>query len=620
MTEAPRQSKKRLKAPAAPSAPTAVDNTPPLAGRTGAIWARIKQHKVVQWTLAYLAIAYTLLHGAEMLVDSLGWSHSLQRLFTLILILGIPLVVTLAWYHGARGQQRASGTEVMIIALLLAVGGAILWRDRPTAHDDEQATAVTTVPSGSNAERPVASLKSIAVLPFVNMSSEKEQEYFADGLSEELLNLLSKVPDLRVAARTSSFYFKGKDVKLSDVARELQVAHVLEGSVRKSGNQIRVTAQLIRASDGYHQWSETYDRTLEDIFAVQEEIAANVVSQLKITLLGAPRKTHTTKPDAYALYLEALQLGNRGGTPRFDEIIALYEKALEIDPNYAPAWLGLSAMYAGKADLGMLPLAEGMERSREMAHKALAIDPQYGLAHAGLGWLALKYDHDLAAAAPHFEQALALSPNDMDILSLAFELSRALGRVDLEVPLGEYFVTRDPLNPGTHIFLGNAYFNAGRWEDAITSLRTALKLDPTRVFQHERIGDALLLSSDYEGALSEYEKLPQGPGRLGGLACAYHDLGQAKESDAALSELIEKHKNWATAIALAFTYRGENDRAFEWLEKAVVNRDSELSSLPSNLWFKNLHDDPRWLPFLRKIGKAPEQLAAIKFELEVPTH
>ncbi len=588
---------------------------------TATIWDRIKHHKVVQWTLAYLAIAYTLLQGAEMLGGSLGWPHGLLRLFTLILVLGVPVVITLAWYHGARGQQRASGTEVMIIAILLAVGGALLWRDGGQENGTEQTAATSSVPTDDTPTSPVIPDKTIAVLPFVNMSSDKEQEYFSDGLSEELLNLLAKVPELRVAARTSSFYFKGKDVKSPDVARELQVAHLLEGSVRKSGNRVRITTQLIRGSDGYHQWSETYDRTLEDIFAVQEEIAEAVVSQLKATLLGAPPKVHKTTPEAYALYLEALELGNRpDNTPRFDEIIALYQRVLEIDPKYAPAWLRLGATYAGKAEIAQLPRAEGMERSREMIHKALTIDPQYGLAHAALGWLALNYDQSLKAAAQHFERALALGPSDMDILALASELSRALGRPEIEVPLGEYFVARDPLNPGTHFYLGRAYLQAGRLEDAIASFRAALQLDPAQLFPRSFVGDALLLSGDPEAALSEYQKVPVEDLRLAGLACAYHDLGQVSESDAALSELIKKYEHFSALIATVFAYRDEIDPAFEWLRKAVVNKENGLFDLSTVIWFKNLHDDPRWLPFLRKLGMAPDQLAAIKFDLKVPTH
>ncbi len=216
---------------------------------------------------------------------------------------------------------------VLIAAALAYVGVDRLWlskRDDPQKAFGGGDTCLAFRVFACDAHSIPA--KSIAVLPFVNMSSDKDQEYFSDGLSEELLNLLAKIPELRVAARTSSFYYKGKDVKLTDVARELQVAHLLEGSVRKSGNRVRITAQLIRASDGYHQWSETYDRTLEDIFAVQEEIAAAVVSQLKVRLLNAPPKARKTNSEAYALYLQAMQL-RRLGTDRFDESIALSRKA-----------------------------------------------------------------------------------------------------------------------------------------------------------------------------------------------------------------------------------------------------------------------------------------------------
>ena len=619
MTEAPRQFKKRLKAPTVPSAPTAVENTRSVAGRTAAIWARVKQNKVVQWTLAYLALAYTLLHGAEMLTGSLGWPHGLLRLFTLILILGVPVVITLAWYHGARGLQRASGTEVMIIALLLAVGGAVLWRDSSTAQHGEQATAVPPPQPASTADSPVASPKSIAVLPFVNMSSEKEQEYFSDGLSEELLNLLSKIPELRVAARTSSFYFKGKDAKLPDIARELQVAHLLEGSVRKSGNRVRITAQLIRASDGYHQWSQTYDRTLDDIFAVQAEIAEAVVSELKATLLGAPPKIHKTTPEAYAFYLQAMQL-ERQSTGRFEETIALYQKALAIDPSYSPAWLGLAREYLAQADLGVRPVDEGMKLGRETIEKALAIDPNFAAAHAELGWVAMYYDHDLAASAEHVERALALDPTDWASLTVGALLTGALGRSEKLVELMEYAVGRDPLSWRHHAGLGHAYLRARRFDEALTSFRTAAKWAPQAHFLASATGDTLLLKGEFEAALAQYKKEPNETFRLAGLVRAYHALGQKRASDAALKELIDKYPNWAGVIAFTFAYRGETDRAFRWLNRAAALRDATLAKVPTDLWLQSLHDDPRWLPFLRKHGKAPEQLAAIKFELKVPTH
>lgn len=590
----------------------------PVVSPSLGLWEPIKRHKIVQWTVAYLALAYTLLHGAEMLGNSFGWSHGLLRSFTVLLILGIPIVMTLAWYHGARGLQRASGTEVMIIAILLAVGGAFLWRDSEREDIADQTATGSSDQAVRTPEVPIISERTVAVLPFVNMSSDKEQEYFSDGLSEELLNLLSKVPDLRVAARTSSFYFKGKEAKLPDIARELQVAHLLEGSVRKSGNRIRITAQLIRASDGYHRWSETYDRSLDDIFAVQEEIAAAVVSELKATLLGAPPKLHKTTPEAYALYLQAKQL-DRLWSGRIEESIALYQQALAIDPGYAPAWLWLSEKFGCTGMPGSGPAEQSPKLGREAVGKALAIDPDYAAAHAALGWVALHCDQDLAASARHLEHALALDPVDPVALSIGLQLNEALGRQDKSVELMEYLVSRDPMEPYNHDTLGGAYLDAGRLDDALGSYRALSKLTPDALGLHASIADVLLLKGQYEAALAEYRNEPSEPDRLAGLACAHYALGQEHASDAALDELIEKHADDPGLIATVFAYRREIGRAFEWLNRAAAS-GSSLSSAPVNLWLKNLHDDPRWLPFLRSIGKAPEQLAAIKFELNVPKH
>jgi TolB-like protein len=521
------------------------------------------------------------------------------------------------------GSLQPSSTPLVrrfaipLIMLLLVLSGGAFWYFQSVSNAPA-VTPTTTAASSVVAAEPDA--KSIAVLPLVNISSDKEQEYFSDGLSEELLNLLAKIPELRVAARTSSFYFKGKDVKLQDVARELQVAYLLEGSVRKAGNRVRITTQLIRASDGYHQWSETYDRTLDDIFAVQEEIAASVVSQLKVTLLGAPPKVRKTDPDAYALYLQAVQI-DRQNANRFEESIALYKQVLAIDPNYAPAWLGLAYNYLNEAYYGFRPAEEGMKLSRQMTRKALAIEPEYALAHASLGLLAVVYDQDLQAAAQHFEHALILDPTNVEILGTASNLSQALGRLETDVELAEYLVHRDPMDPWNHRNLGVAFLYAGRLDDAIASSRAALKLSPEMAGAHGQIGVSFLLKGDHEAAIKAFQSEPGEALRLAGQAAANHALGHKEESDAMLDKLIKKYgKSEAMTVASVFAYRNEIDRSFEWIDKAVNNRDGGLAFIAKDFTLKNLHDDPRWLPLLRKLGKAPEQLAAIKFELKVPQH
>src|SRR4051794_9313330 len=333
--------------------------------------------------------------------------------------------------------------------------------------------------------RPATSLsaipeKSIAVLPFVDMSSGKDQEYFSDGISEELLNLLAKIPQLQVTARTSSFAFKGKEIGVPEIAKTLHVANVLEGSVRKAGNLVRITAQLIKAGTDTHLWSQTYDRKLDDIFAIQDEIAADVVKQLKVTLLGAAPKARPTDPEAYALYLQAVQLGRPFTAEAFQQSDALYRKALAIDPRYVPAWYGLARNFGNETGQGLLPGKEGFAQAREAAMKALALDPEYAPAHARLGRIAMVGDNDLVGAARHFERALALDPADLDVLRNSATLLGSLGRLDEALALDEAVVRRDPVNATALFNLGLDQRWAGRLDAAIASFRTVLSLAPGR--------------------------------------------------------------------------------------------------------------------------------------------
>ena len=459
---------------------------------------------------------------------------------------------------------------------------------------------------------------SIAVLPFVNMSSDPEQEYFSDGISEEVLNLLAKIPGLQVAARTSSFSFRDQNLEVPEIAERLNVAHVLEGSVRKAGNEVRITAQLIRADDGFHEWSETWDRSADDIFAIQDEIAADVAAQLKVTLLGAAPTVEATDLAAYALYLQARQLGRQGTAEGLERSMALYQQALAIDPDYAAAWAGLARDYYTQAGTELHPIDEGYQLARDAANRALAIDPEYAPAYAQLGYIAV-YHGDLAAAARHLERALALDPTDSDIIANAAILARSLGRLDEAIALQEYAVARDPVNPIGHARLGLFYLWAGRLDESIASYRTTLSLSPGRIGAKHNIAVALLLKGEPEAALAAIQQESSELWRTVGLSMAYHVLGQAAESDAALAELIDKYRQEAAYnIAYVLALRGEADRAFEWLDKAVQYNDPGLVEIAATNLFANIHDDPRWLPFLESIGKSPDQLAAIEFEVRLP--
>ena len=576
-------------------------------------WTRLRRRKVVQWGVVYVAAAWGFLQGLEYVSEAFHWPDQLRQIAFLALLIGLPIVLVLAWYHGDRGQQRITTPEFAILTLLLLLGGGAFWYYQRAS---ETATVASPPPS---AAATIATDRSIAVLPFVNMSADKDQEYFADGISEELLNLLAQVPELRVIARTSSFSFKGKDVEIAEIARRLNVANVLEGSVRKSGDTLRITAQLVRASDSSHLWSQTYDRQMSDVFEVQDEIAAAVVGQLKIKLLGTPPTSKVTNPRAYTLYLQAREIRRQVTPQSFEDSLALLQQALALDPTYTAAWAAVAGTYITQGVYAGARPDETARRAREAANKALALDPKHGPAHAHLGSIAMYFDTDLAAAARHFEVALALDPANPDIIGEAAVLARRLNRLEQAIALGQHQMTLDPVNADGHVTFGYSYLYAGRLDEALAECRTALTLSPALIGGHSAIGEVLLHKGDAKAALAEFQQDPDEASRLIGLAMTYHALGQKRESTAALDEVIEKYGNvWPVSVALVFAFLGNADAAFEWLEKAVNLDDFFLSTINIYPTFANISADPRWLPFLRRNGMAPEQLAAIKFDVKVP--
>jgi TolB-like protein/tRNA A-37 threonylcarbamoyl transferase component Bud32/Tfp pilus assembly protein PilF len=459
---------------------------------------------------------------------------------------------------------------------------------------------------------------SIAVLPFTDMSPGKDQEYFSDGISEELLNLLAKIPQLQVTARTSSFSFKGKEVAIPEIARRLHVRHVLEGSVRKSGNKVRITAQLVDAATDAQLWSETYDRTLDDVFAIQDEIAADVVKELKVKILGAAPRARETDPEAYALYLQATQLTRKRSAEAFVQADTLLRRVLAADPRYVPAWSQMAGNAVNEVTIGMLSGDEGFARAREAATKALEIDPEFARAHASLGSIAI-FEGDVLAAAQHFERALALDPTDLVVLGNSSAVLKSLGRLDEAVALDEAVVRRDPVNTSWSFNLACAQNWAGRYDQAIGSLRTVLSLSPGFGGSRLVFGEALLGKGDAPGALAEIQQEPNEAFRMIGLPMAYHALRRNADSDTALAALIAKYgKDAPYDVAYVYAFRGEADRAFEWLDRAAAAHDPSLTLVLVENLFASLHSDPRWLRFLRKLGKAPEQLAKIPFNVTLP--
>jgi TolB-like protein/lipoprotein NlpI len=445
--------------------------------------------------------------------------------------------------------------------------------------------------------------KSIAVLPFVDLSQNKDQEYFSDGLSEELLSLLAKIPELKVIGRTSSFAFKGTNEDLRTIAEKLGVAHILEGSVRKSGNTLRITVQLIKAADGAHLWSETYNRTLDDIFKVQDEIAGAVVGQLKLKLLqDAMPAPKAMKPEAYNLYLEAKFFFGMRSKESYLKALAKLQQALTIEPDAAPVWALLSEVYSSQADSGQRSVEEGYRLAREAGEKALQLDVGYAEAYASLGQVYESFDWDFVKADNAFKKALELDPANVSAMNGAAILAQDLGRLDESIELKKKCIGADPLRAGSYNSISITYYYKGDWIEAEYAVRKALELVPYFGNGYYGLSKIQLAAGKYESALYSVMQERDEFWKACGLPLVYFSQDRKSKSNEALQKTIEKFANeGAIQIAEVYAWRNEKDKAFEWLERAFTQHDPGLAAMLPDPLLKNLHTDVRWLPFLTKM-------------------
>ncbi len=444
--------------------------------------------------------------------------------------------------------------------------------------------------------------KTIAVLPFVNMSSDPDQEYFSDGLSEELLNVLAKNPGLRVTSRTSSFSFKATDTDIKTIAAKLNVQHILEGSVRKSGNALRVTAQLIDVETDAHLWSETYDGTVDNIFALQDTISHAVAEVLKIVLLTKETGTRQrgTDPEAYNAYLLGKHLYDL--QEDWKQAARYFRQALSIDSSYAPAWVGLSRTHSSQANDGSVPLHEGYQDARLEAEEALALDPDFAEAHAQIGWIKRRYDWDWIGADASFQRALELDPGNAEVLRGAAGLARTLGRFDQAIALMRRAIELDPVSPSLYGGLGLYCWYAGMLDESLAAHERSLQLNPQFTGGHASAGLVFLQQEKLDLARAEVLKEAEPDWRLYGLALVYHALGMKPESDSALAELIRGFQDEdAYQIAEIYAYRDEADKAFEWLERAYRQRDGGLPSIKGNPLLRSIEKDHRYAAFMKQM-------------------
>ena len=457
----------------------------------------------------------------------------------------------------------------------------------------------------SAAVAPVAS--SIAVLPFVDMSPEKNQQYFSDGLAEELLNHLAKTPGLRVAARTSSFQFREKSTDLPAIGKKLDVATILEGSVRKEGKRVRISAELVKAEDGFQLWSGTYDRDLNDVFAVQDDIARAITGELKLRLLNARGSSVPQRgisPEAYNAYLQGRYFYERRTHDDLSRAYEYFQQAVKLDANYARGWSALAWVLITRGEGGEgSTFEQGYRDGRTAAERALQLDPGLAEAHAAIGRIKRGYEWDWAGADAAFQKALALEPQNSVVLLGASSLQASLGHFDEAVALNRRAVEIDPLSVTAHVALGMHAYYAGQQELAIDAYQKALAISPDGPEAHYLLGLVYLAGAKPQQALAEFEKNHPNSERAVGQALAYSALGRKKEADAALQQLInDYHEQAAYQIAEVYAFRGEAERAFEWLGIARAHKDAGLAAIKGDPLLKNLYKDPRYAAFLQKMG------------------
>jgi len=508
---------------------------------------------------------------------------------------------------GTTRQRAFAVVAAVIVAALAFVTVDKFWLSKHVATEHPASTAASNALNATVAPAAISD-KSVAVLPFLDMSEKRDQEYFSDGLSEELIDMLTKIPDLRVPARTSSFYFKGKSEDIPTIAKRLMVANVLEGSVRKSGNHLRVTAQLVRADNGYHLWSETYDRQLDDIFKVQDEIATAVVGALKLKLFAEPTAAdrQTTIPEAYNQYLIGRHLLSGSDWAVDRSAAEAFKRAVDLDPKYAPAWAGLAeATYNASQVAASVPEYTAMgQEALAAADKAIALRPDLADGYIARGFVRAWIQFDFQGAGQDLRRALALEPENPHVLSTyANSVLMPNGRLDESVSTVEHALRVDPLNADTWRRLGVEQYFRGDYHAAREALQRALEINPQQSNTAAFLGFTFLVAGDPASALPLSQRATIELFRQQGAALAEHDLGHATVAQHRLDEMIAKDADGgAYQIAEVFAWWGDNDKAIQWLERAYVQHDGGLAGVKVDPLLKRLRLDPRYKTILRKMN------------------
>jgi TolB-like protein/Flp pilus assembly protein TadD len=580
---------------------------------------RLKQRKLVQWAIAYVAFAFALLQGIDIVAQRFAWPGAVERYLIVALAIGFFVVLVLTWYHGERGAQRMSGTELLILALLLAIGGTLLWRLGPgmtngtvTTQDAMHAPASSaTAVSAAITATPIPT-KSIAVLPLVNGSGNQDEQYFSDGLSEDLITVLSQFDGLKVINRDSSFQFRHSKDSIQTIGEKLGVAHLLEGSVRRAGGEVRISAELVNVADGSTLWSQHYDRPYTDLFKLQDDITQAVASALKAKLLnGNGAVVQSDRPpsgnlDAYNAFLQGNAYSAKASEESMHQAIAAYTRATRLDPRYARAFAALSF---AQTNLASAALAGAEQRqayaqASTAADTALTLDTNSAAAYSARGYLLLTADFDWAGAEAAFRRALQLAPNDAQAKSILGSLLATLGQPESAVELIRQALTSDPRHATWYVGLSQ-YLNAlGRLDGAEHAARMAIELQPGGTDLYEQLTVVEILRGDAKAALATAQQEPPGsPWHDFATTLALQIGTDRAAADAALKALVGKYADLGPyQIAEVYALRREPDRMFQWLNHAWVTRDPGIGYLLYDPFILRYKNDPRFAVLCKKVG------------------
>ena len=579
------------------------------------LFSELKRRNVIRVCTAYVVVAWLIIQVVETVLPAFGFGDAALRMATIVLIAGLVPTAVFAWafeltpeglkkeaeLDRSRPVNRRSTRRLdRLIMVVLALGLGYFAVDKFVLAPERRAQELESareeaLADARDAQQAEDGKRSIAVLPFASVGGDEDDEVYTDGITEDLLILLGKVPELRTPSRNSVFRFKDSDEGIAGIAAQLNVRYILDGTVRRQGDMLRVTAQLVNVETDTALWSEGFNRTVDDIFAVQDEIAANVVRELKLKLLDEPPTTLKTSPEVYALFLQARHLNRRATPENIEEAERLLARAVSLDPGYAPAFEQLTTTWLNKVRRNMVAPEEGLATARQMAEKALAIEPGYALVHARLGILSIfQRPPDPAQSARHFKRALEIEPNNLIVLASTIFLLDNLHRTEDVLSLTQYVITRDPMDHVAHFNLGLTHFDLQQYRDAIEHFEVVHRLSPGVPLTSYYRGMSMLITGDALGAREVIAGEPVEVQRKAGLAAADCALGWEDQARSALDALDTTGDANLQVIAAAHAACGEIDQAFTLLWRDIETGGFVNDRFANDARFDKLHDDARW--------------------------